>query len=144
MYFMLSILCLHIFLLSTIFFVFPFFSVLCCIVSHCPYYSSSHASVKVREGSSYWGPLGYEALVSPQIAQSPDPQAAARRACIFKFKQRKKSFQSEKRWDWREKSSQKALLLAFRELVVVYQSFISLKSDESMLNQWNILRTSAG
>uniref|UniRef100_A0A087YHN5 Ca2+-dependent activator protein for secretion b n=1 Tax=Poecilia formosa TaxID=48698 RepID=A0A087YHN5_POEFO len=52
-----------------------------------------------REGSSYWGPLGYEALVSPQSTQSPDPQAAARRACIFKFKQRKKSFQSEKRPD---------------------------------------------
>lgn len=25
------------------------------IVSYCPYYSSSHASVKVREGSDYWG-----------------------------------------------------------------------------------------
>ncbi|XP_038142324.1 calcium-dependent secretion activator 1 isoform X2 [Cyprinodon tularosa] len=52
-----------------------------------------------REGSSYWGPLGYEALVSPQSSQSPDPQAAAKRVCIFKLRQRKKSFQSEKRPD---------------------------------------------
>ncbi|XP_036007285.1 calcium-dependent secretion activator 1 isoform X16 [Fundulus heteroclitus] len=52
-----------------------------------------------REGSSYWGPLGYEALESPQSSQSSDPQAAAKRACIFKFRQRKKSFQNEKRPD---------------------------------------------
>ncbi|KAM4741701.1 calcium-dependent secretion activator 1 isoform 2-T2 [Anableps anableps] len=52
-----------------------------------------------REGSSYWGPLGYEAPVSPQSSQSPDPQAAAKRAYIFKLRQRKKSFQSEKRPD---------------------------------------------
>lgn len=73
------------------------------IVSYCPYYSSSHASVKVREGISYWGPLGYEVLKSPKSSQSPDPRAASKRACIFKFRKKKESknplIQGENRWD---------------------------------------------
>lgn len=82
------------FLFSVIFFSFllSFFSLsFVAIVSHCPYYPSSHASVKVREGSNYWGPLGYEALTSPKSSQSPDPGSASKRACMFKFRKRKDS-----------------------------------------------------
>ncbi|TKS71343.1 Calcium-dependent secretion activator 1 [Collichthys lucidus] len=72
-------------------------------VSYCPYYSSSHASVKVREGSNYWGPLGYEALMSPKSSQSPDPRTSSKRTRIFKFRKRKDSkiplFQGQKRPD---------------------------------------------
>lgn len=84
---------LHISLFSSIFFLCFFFS-LCpfvAIVSYYPYYSSSHASVKVREGSNYWGPLGYEALISPKSSQSPDLRAASKRAHMFKFRMRKES-----------------------------------------------------
>lgn len=96
---------LHISLFSTTFFVFFFLFSLSfvAIVSYCPYYSSSHASVKVREGISYWGPLGYEVLKSPKSSQSPDPRAASKRACIFKFRKKKESknplIQGENRWD---------------------------------------------
>ncbi|XP_026023240.1 calcium-dependent secretion activator 1 isoform X5 [Astatotilapia calliptera] len=44
-----------------------------------------------REGISYWGPLGYEVLKSPKSSQSPDPRAASKRACIFKFRKKKES-----------------------------------------------------
>lgn len=84
-------------------FVFLFSLSFVAIVSYCPYYSSSHASVKVREGISYWGPLGYEVLKSPKSSQSPDPRAASKRACIFKFRKKKESknplIQGENRWD---------------------------------------------
>lgn len=93
-------------------FCFLFFSLsFVAIVSHCPYYPSSHASVKVREGSNYWGPLGYEALTSPKSSQSPDPGSASKRACMFKFRKRKDSkiplCPGQKRWDF---------VLYFREL----------------------------
>lgn len=93
----------YISLFSTIFLCFLFSLFFVAIVSHCPYYSSSHASVKVREGSNYWGPLGYEALTSPNSPQSPDPRTASKRARMFKFRKRKDSkiplFQGQKRWD---------------------------------------------
>lgn len=87
------------------FFLLSFVSVLfVAIVSHCPYYPSSHASVKVREGSNYWGPLGYEALKSPKSSQSPDPRFASKRARMFTFRKRKDSkiplCQGQKRWDF--------------------------------------------
>lgn len=87
------------------FFLLSFLSVLfVAIVSHCPYYPSSHASVKVREGSNYWGPLGYEALKSPKSSQSPDPRSASKRARMFTFRKRKDSkiplCQGQKRWDF--------------------------------------------
>uniref|UniRef100_A0A8C6Q334 Ca2+-dependent activator protein for secretion b n=1 Tax=Nothobranchius furzeri TaxID=105023 RepID=A0A8C6Q334_NOTFU len=44
-------------------------------------------------GNSYWGPLGYEPLITPTSSQSPDPHAASKRARIFKFRKRKESFQ---------------------------------------------------
>ncbi|XP_039652804.1 calcium-dependent secretion activator 1 isoform X3 [Perca fluviatilis] len=44
-----------------------------------------------REGSNYWGPLGYEALMSPKSSQSPDPRAASKQARIFTFRKRKDS-----------------------------------------------------
>uniref|UniRef100_A0A8C8DVI9 Ca2+-dependent activator protein for secretion b n=1 Tax=Oryzias sinensis TaxID=183150 RepID=A0A8C8DVI9_9TELE len=50
-------------------------------------------------GNSYWGPLGYEAIISPKNPQSPDPRAASKRARIFKFRKRRESFQGEKRPD---------------------------------------------
>lgn len=81
----------HVFLFSTIFLCFLFSLSFVAIVSYCPYYSSSHASVKVREGSNYWGPLGYEALTSPKSSQSPDPRTASKQARIFKFRKRKDS-----------------------------------------------------
>lgn len=94
---------LHISLFSTIFLCFLFSLSFVAIVSYCPYYSSSHASVKVREGSNYWGPLGYEALMSPKSSQSPDPRTTSKRACMFKFRKRKDSkiplYQGQKRWD---------------------------------------------
>lgn len=95
--------CPYIFLCSTIFLCF-LFSLFCVgIVSYCPYYSSSHASVKVREGSNYWGPLGYEALTFPQSSQSPDPRTASKRARLFTFRKRKDSkiplCQGQQRWD---------------------------------------------
>lgn len=92
--------------ISTYFFVFYHFCFIfslsfVAIVSYCPYYSSSHASVKVREGSNYWGPLGYEALMSPKSCQSPDPGTASKRTGVFKFRKRKDSkmplFQGQKR-----------------------------------------------
>ncbi|KAM9759394.1 calcium-dependent secretion activator 1 isoform 4-T4 [Menidia menidia] len=52
-----------------------------------------------REGNNYWGPLGYEALISPKSSQSPDPGAASKRARIFNLRKRKESFQGEKRPD---------------------------------------------
>ncbi|XP_044205772.1 calcium-dependent secretion activator 1 isoform X3 [Thunnus albacares] len=56
-----------------------------------------------REGSNYWGPLGYEALISPKSSQRPDPGTASKRARIFKFRKRKDSkiqlFQGPKRPD---------------------------------------------
>lgn len=100
---LISCISLHISLFSTIFLCFLFSLSLVAIVSYCPYYSSSHASVKVREGSSYWGPLGYEPLMSPKSSQSPDPRTASKRVRIFKFRKRKDSkiplFQGQKRWD---------------------------------------------
>lgn len=99
-------LCISLFSIPFLLFSFPFFffSVPCCHkVSYCPYYSSSHASVKVREGTSYWGPLGYEPLVTPLSSQSPDPSASSKRGRIFKFRKRKDSkiplFQEQKRWE---------------------------------------------
>ncbi|XP_069392646.1 calcium-dependent secretion activator 1 isoform X11 [Paralichthys olivaceus] len=44
-----------------------------------------------REGSNYWGPLGYETLVSPKSSQSPDPRTASKRVRIFKFRKTKDS-----------------------------------------------------
>ncbi|TDH13947.1 hypothetical protein EPR50_G00038590 [Perca flavescens] len=44
-----------------------------------------------REGSNYWGPLGYEALMSPKSSQSPDPRTASKQARIFTFRKRKDS-----------------------------------------------------
>ncbi|XP_035858131.1 calcium-dependent secretion activator 1 isoform X3 [Sander lucioperca] len=44
-----------------------------------------------REGSNYWGPLGYEALMSPKSFQSPDPRTASKQARIFTFRKRKDS-----------------------------------------------------
>ncbi|XP_029990247.1 calcium-dependent secretion activator 1 isoform X3 [Sphaeramia orbicularis] len=44
-----------------------------------------------REGSNYWGPLGYEALQSPKSSQSPDPSTASKRPRMFKFRKRKDS-----------------------------------------------------
>ncbi|CAL9704812.1 unnamed protein product [Knipowitschia caucasica] len=41
-----------------------------------------------REGS-YWGPLGYEALLSPKSSPSPDPSSATLPARMFKFRKRK-------------------------------------------------------
>lgn len=67
----------------------PFFFSFFAIVSYCPCCSSSHASVKVREGSSYWGPLGYEALKSPKSSQSPAPRSASKPKRMFKFRKRK-------------------------------------------------------
>uniref|UniRef100_A0A3P8UGM3 Calcium dependent secretion activator n=1 Tax=Cynoglossus semilaevis TaxID=244447 RepID=A0A3P8UGM3_CYNSE len=56
-----------------------------------------------REGTSYWGPLGYEPLVTPLSSQSPDPSASSKRGRIFKFRKRKDSkiplFQEQKRPD---------------------------------------------
>ncbi|XP_077948129.1 calcium-dependent secretion activator 1 isoform X12 [Gasterosteus aculeatus] len=56
-----------------------------------------------REGSNYWGPLGYEALLSPKTSQSPDPRTASKQARMFKFRKRKDSkiplFQGDKRPD---------------------------------------------
>lgn len=104
--FVINCISLHIFLFSIIFFfLLSFLSVLfVAIVSHCPYYPSSHASVKVREGSNYWGPLGYEALKSPKSSQSPDPRSASKRARMFTFRKRKDSkiplCQGQKRWDF--------------------------------------------
>uniref|UniRef100_A0A7N6BYQ6 Ca2+-dependent activator protein for secretion b n=1 Tax=Anabas testudineus TaxID=64144 RepID=A0A7N6BYQ6_ANATE len=42
-------------------------------------------------GNSYWGPLGYEALMSPKTSQSPGPRTASKRIRIFKFRKRKDS-----------------------------------------------------
>uniref|UniRef100_A0A4W6DPH4 Ca2+-dependent activator protein for secretion b n=1 Tax=Lates calcarifer TaxID=8187 RepID=A0A4W6DPH4_LATCA len=54
-------------------------------------------------GNSYWGPLGYEPLMSPKSSQSPDPRTASKRVRIFKFRKRKDSkiplFQGQKRPD---------------------------------------------
>ncbi|XP_034726118.1 calcium-dependent secretion activator 1 isoform X3 [Etheostoma cragini] len=45
-----------------------------------------------REGSNnYWGPLGYEALMSPKSSQSPDPRTSSKQARIFTFRKRKDS-----------------------------------------------------
>ncbi|XP_061640451.1 calcium-dependent secretion activator 1 isoform X3 [Phyllopteryx taeniolatus] len=45
-----------------------------------------------REGRSYWGPMGYEALMSPKSAQMPNPDTGSKRAhLIFKFRKRKDS-----------------------------------------------------
>nr|XP_046239505.1 calcium-dependent secretion activator 1 isoform X3 [Scatophagus argus] len=56
-----------------------------------------------REGSNYWGPLGYEALMSPKSSQSPEPRTASKRTRIFKFRKRKDSkiplFRGQKRPD---------------------------------------------
>ncbi|XP_035488336.1 calcium-dependent secretion activator 1 isoform X5 [Scophthalmus maximus] len=56
-----------------------------------------------REGSNYWGPLGYEALISPKSYQSPDPRSASKRVRIFKFRKTKDAkiplFQGQKRPD---------------------------------------------
>lgn len=94
---------LHISLFLPFFLCFLFSLSFVAIVSYCPYYSSSHASIKVREGNNYWGPLGYEALVSPKSDQSPSPGTASKRGSIFKFRKRKDSkiqlFQDPKRWD---------------------------------------------
>lgn len=78
-------------LFSTIFLCFLFSLSFAAIVSYCPYYSSSHAFVKVREGNNYWGPLGYETLTSPKSSQSPHPRTVSKRVRIFQFRKRKDS-----------------------------------------------------
>ncbi|XP_062258905.1 calcium-dependent secretion activator 1 isoform X10 [Platichthys flesus] len=44
-----------------------------------------------REGSDYWGPLGYETLVSPKSSPSPDPRTASKRVRTFTFRKTKDS-----------------------------------------------------
>lgn len=151
--------CIHISLFSTIFSLFSFLFVLCfAIVSHCPYYSSSHASTKVREGSNYWGPLGYEALKSPESYQSPGPCTASKQERIFKFRKRKDSkiplFQGQKRWDFvicvcRDTICRQFLggLEAFRRRLFIYVFtcfFHSVLDADERLHKLNLCRVSAG
>ncbi|XP_077583354.1 calcium-dependent secretion activator 1 isoform X8 [Stigmatopora nigra] len=45
-----------------------------------------------REGRSYWGPLGYEALMNPQNSQRPNAESGFKRAqLICKFRKRRDS-----------------------------------------------------
>lgn len=92
----------HIFLCSTIFLCFFFLCLFCCHSLWLSILFILPCSVKVREGSNYWGPLGYEALISPKSPQSPDPRAASKRVHIFKFRKRTDSkiplCQRPKRW----------------------------------------------
>lgn len=80
-----------------------FFSVFCCHSLLLSILFILPCSVKVREGSNYWGPLGYEALTSPKSPQSPDPRTASKRVHIFKFRKRTDSkiplCQRHNRWD---------------------------------------------
>ncbi|KAM8868561.1 calcium-dependent secretion activator 1 isoform 2-T2 [Synchiropus picturatus] len=43
-----------------------------------------------REGCNYWGPLGYEPLLSPKSSQDLNPDSS-KRACIFKFRKKRES-----------------------------------------------------
>ncbi|XP_061689453.1 calcium-dependent secretion activator 1 isoform X4 [Syngnathoides biaculeatus] len=52
-----------------------------------------------REGRSYWGPMGYEALTSPQSSQMANPDTGSKRAhLIFKFRKRKDSKVSQEHY----------------------------------------------
>uniref|UniRef100_A0A671XA25 Calcium-dependent secretion activator 1 n=1 Tax=Sparus aurata TaxID=8175 RepID=A0A671XA25_SPAAU len=55
------------------------------------HYSFAFCASHVHGNSNYWGPLGYEALMSPKSSQSPDPRTASKQARIFKFRKRKDS-----------------------------------------------------
>uniref|UniRef100_A0A8D0D4M2 Calcium-dependent secretion activator 1-like n=1 Tax=Sander lucioperca TaxID=283035 RepID=A0A8D0D4M2_SANLU len=55
------------------------------------HYSFAFCASHVHGNSNYWGPLGYEALMSPKSFQSPDPRTASKQARIFTFRKRKDS-----------------------------------------------------
>lgn len=101
--FLFNVLYRHIFSCVLPFF-FVSFSVFCCHSLLLSILFILPCSVKVREGSNYWGPLGYETLTSPKSPQSPDPRAASKRVHIFKFRKRTDSkiplCQRHKRWDF--------------------------------------------